>query len=42
LVELANDSAVQVVAAAADAGRRKIAGVTDHFEGVFACSLYAD
>jgi hypothetical protein len=42
LVELAHDSAVQVVAAAADAGRRKIASVTDHLEGVFACSLYAD
>jgi hypothetical protein len=30
-VELAHDSAVQVVAAAANAGRRKIASVTDHF-----------
>jgi hypothetical protein len=31
LVELADNSAVQVVAAAANAGRRKIAGVTGHF-----------
>ena len=30
LVEFAHDSAVQVVTAAANAGRRKVAGVADH------------
>jgi hypothetical protein len=31
-VQLADDSAVQVVAAAADAGRRKVAGVANHLQ----------
>jgi hypothetical protein len=30
LVEFAHDSAVQIVTAAANAGRRKVAGVADH------------
>ena len=36
LVEFADDSGVEAVATAADAGCRKIAGVADHLEGVFA------
>jgi hypothetical protein len=41
LVELAHDSAGQVVAAAADAGCRKVAGVANHFVEILGLVRYS-